>query len=473
MRFVRSVVALLVLSLVGIVPASAAARKVRKPSQREASELLLPRYRLNAQGELAPDVHAVAAIVYDPATGAVLYEQNAQAQRSIASITKVMTATVALDENPNLQQSVTVTAQDVRLANHTYLRPNDRVTVDDLFHLMLIGSDNAAARVLARITSSNFVQRMNEKAQALGLTMTRYADPSGLQSENVSSAYDMARLISFTSANDYVSNIMRIAQYSVRTTKRIIAVRTTDHLLMHERVLAAKTGFINQSGYCIASVLQTPMGFPVTVVVLGAKSNAARFIEAQNLFKWYVYRTQTLLTTLGTSVKVRNDGRSCVYPTTVSRDGLDFIRRHEGFKAHPYRDFNGHYLIGYGMQTWKGRVVVRSWPRVVTRDEADIELILQIDKYRDIVSGSVCVSDMTQTAYDALVDVAYNLGRINTKIREKMNAGVDVMLSDFLSTATVRRRVHPVLRERRTQEYEMFSGESAIIQTVVLNTFQR
>jgi D-alanyl-D-alanine endopeptidase (penicillin-binding protein 7) len=473
MRFARSVVVALVLALlVGVFPVEAATRKSKKPSQREAAEQLLPRYRLDAQGALAPDVKAQSVIVLDPSTGAVVFEQNAQEQRSIASITKVMTATVVMDGNPDLQESVTVMAQDVRNANHTYLRTNDKLTVDALLHLMLIASDNAAARVLARVSGADFVQRMNEKAQTLGLSNTRYADPSGLLSENISTAYDMARLITITSGDNYLTSIMQIASYTVKTAKRAISIRTTDHLLMHERVVAAKTGFINASGYCVATVMQTPSGYPLTVVVLGAKSNAERFIEAQNLLKWYVEMTKNLLTTLGPSVTLRPDGRICTYPSTVSRDGLEFIKRHEGFRARPYRDFNGHYLVGYGMQTWRGRVVTRGYPSLVTREAADVELVLQIDKYRDIVHKSVC-GDLGQTAYDALVDVAYNLGRINTKIREKMNAGADVDLTDFLSTATVRKRVHPVLKERRTQEFNMFSGESVGIIPVALNIVQR
>src|SRR4030088_1373164 len=109
-----------------------------------------------------------------------------------------MTATVFLDNNPDLTQPVTVARGDVFQASTTHLRANDKVTADDLLHLLLIASDNAAARALARISafgSDGFIRRMNEKADELGLQSTHYADPSGLLSENVSSAYDMARLI--------------------------------------------------------------------------------------------------------------------------------------------------------------------------------------------------------------------------------------------------------------------------------------
>src|SRR5207248_3180170 len=165
---------------------------------REMADTALPRYKVDASGDLVPDVSAAAAIIYDPETNQVLWEENSQDQRSIASITKVMTATVFLEDNPDLSQEVTIARSDVFAASTTHLILNDKVTTDDLLHLLLIASDNAAARALARVSpqgSAAFVQRMNEKALELGLQSTHYADPSGLLSDNVSSAFDMARLI--------------------------------------------------------------------------------------------------------------------------------------------------------------------------------------------------------------------------------------------------------------------------------------
>ena len=164
--------------------------------------------RLTPAGAL----HAAAAIIYNPETNQVLWEENSQSQRSIASITKVMTATVFLENNPDLTELVTISRPDVFAASTTHLHANDKVTTDDLLHLLLIASDNAAARALARVSplgSDGFVRRMNEKAAELGLENTSYADPSGLLSENVSSAYDMARLITHASNDERIGSIMR------------------------------------------------------------------------------------------------------------------------------------------------------------------------------------------------------------------------------------------------------------------------
>jgi len=253
---------------------------------------------------LKPEIlHAEAAVIYDPETNQVLWEQNSQTQRSIASITKVMTATVFFENNPDTSQVVTIQKSDVFQASTTYLRLNDRVTIDDLLHLLLIASDNAAARALARVSpygSDGFVPRMNEKALELGLESTHYADPSGLLSENVSSAYDMARLITHASNDERISSIMRTPEYTVHAARRDILFHSTNHLLGRAdvEVRAGKTGFISKSGYCLATLLRLPQGGQeVAVVVLGARSNAARFMETQNLFNWLSAKASTVFAT--------------------------------------------------------------------------------------------------------------------------------------------------------------------------------
>jgi D-alanyl-D-alanine endopeptidase (penicillin-binding protein 7) len=267
------------------------------------ADTAVPRYKVDASGELVPDVRAAAAIIYNPETNQVLFEENSLGQRSIASITKVMTATVFLEDNPDLTRQVTIARSDTYRASTTYLRLNDKVTVDDLLHLLLIPSDNAAARALARVSpygSEGFIRRMNEKAAELGLESTHYADPSGLLADNVSSAFDMARLIAYASGDERIGTIMRTPDYTVRTARRNITFRNTNQLLGREGfdVMAAKTGFISKSGYCLATLLRLPLtGQQVAVVVLGARSNAGRFVETQNLFNWLASKASTIFAT--------------------------------------------------------------------------------------------------------------------------------------------------------------------------------
>ncbi len=121
---------------------------------RELKDLQTPRFRVDEFGREVPDVRAEAAIIYNPETGEVLWENHSKDQRSMASITKVMTALVFLESNTPLTTEVTVQRSDVSRASTTYLRTGFKLTAEDLLNLLLIGSDNAAARALARVVVS-------------------------------------------------------------------------------------------------------------------------------------------------------------------------------------------------------------------------------------------------------------------------------------------------------------------------------
>jgi len=268
---------------------------------RDTREVQTPRFKVDDAGEEVPDVRAAAAIIYNPDTQQVLWQSNAQEERSIASITKVMTALVFLSSETPLDTPVTVQRTDVLRASTTYLRAGYHLTADDLLHLLLIGSDNAAARALARISpwgSEGFVVHMNEKAAELGLSTTHYEDPSGLVAANVSSAYDMARLITVAASDDRIGSIMRLPTYTVSSGKLVINVNSTNHLVREGEidVRGGKTGFISRSGYCLATLLRLPQSSQnVAVVVLGAQSNQGRFWETRHLFNWMAAHTQRLL----------------------------------------------------------------------------------------------------------------------------------------------------------------------------------
>jgi D-alanyl-D-alanine endopeptidase (penicillin-binding protein 7) len=276
--------------------AAAAARAQLAAAQRQLQEASTPRFKRDLQGNLVPDIRAAAAIVYDPQTGEVLWEENSHDQRSIASITKVMTAVTFLADAPDLTQRVAVTAADMRNASTTHIRAGEILSYEDLLHLLLIASDNAAARVLARTSEGGteaFVGRMNEMAEHLGLTATHYTEPSGLESSNVSSAYDLSHLIAFAASDERIGPIMRTEEYTAHSSAGPIDIHSTNKLLGTDvDVRGGKTGFISKAGYCLATLLQVPQGSQVAVVVLGASNSATRFWEARHLFNWVVGRAQ-------------------------------------------------------------------------------------------------------------------------------------------------------------------------------------
>jgi len=271
--------------------ARAAARSREVARMRQLQEVMTPRYKTDLNGDLVPDVRAAAAIVFNPLNGQVLWEEHAQDKRSIASITKVMTAVVFMEDSPDLSEVVTVERSDVYAASTTYLKAHERVTLENVLNLTLIASDNAAARILARVShggSASFVERMNEKALELGLESTTFADPSGLNPANISSAYDLSRLISIAAADERIAPIMRMPSYTVTTNRRLININSTNQLVRggDVEVMGGKTGFISKAGYCLATLLRLPQGNQVAVVVLGARSNPGRFWETRHLFNW-------------------------------------------------------------------------------------------------------------------------------------------------------------------------------------------
>ena len=275
-----------------------AAQRAREAAARRLEqEAMTAKFRHDLLGNLVPEVRAAAAIIYNPQTGDVLWGQNQHEQRPIASLTKVMTAVTFIADDPDLNREVVVTPADVRNASVTYLRNGDRLTYRDLLHLALIPSDNAAARVLARTSEGNtpaFIERMNEMARTLGLTNTRYADPSGLDPNNVSSAYDISHLMAFAGADATLGPIMRMQTADVRTHRGLFTVRSTNRLLGTDGVdvLGGKTGFIRAAGYCFATLLQVPQnGAQVAVVILGANNSTMRFWDVRHLFNWFVGRT--------------------------------------------------------------------------------------------------------------------------------------------------------------------------------------
>ena len=263
-----------------------------------ASEPASP--RLLDIGDLRrPRIRAAAAMLYNPRTDEVIWERRGLDQRPIASITKVMTALVLLDQDPELARDVVVSRRDVRRASTTYLRRGERVTLEELLHLALIASDNVAARILARASgwgTRRFVEQMNGKAAALGLEATRFVEPSGLDERNVSTPYDVARLIATASEVPALSRIMRKWTHRVRTDRRRLDIRNTNRLLRSPHVIqGGKTGYISEAGFCLTVLVEVPDADPVALVVLGAGSNARRFSETRRLIDWVSTTGRSLL----------------------------------------------------------------------------------------------------------------------------------------------------------------------------------
>ena len=243
-------------------------------------------------------VWARNAIVLDPATGQVLYEKNAGAAAPCASLTKLMTTLVLLEQQPDMDRVVEVTRAEIGGGGHTQLRRGEHVRLGDLLHMSLMCSDNVATRVLVResgLPAEDFLARMNRKAVELGLARTRFVEFTGLDERNVSTAADIARLLRAAAANETIREISTTRGYdfrslSARNRARAHHVSNTNRLLYGRyEIRGGKTGFIHEAGYCLATWVRTE-GRDMIAVVLGAPTNATRFADVVRL----VQHTSTL-----------------------------------------------------------------------------------------------------------------------------------------------------------------------------------
>jgi D-alanyl-D-alanine carboxypeptidase/GH24 family phage-related lysozyme (muramidase) len=396
-------------------------------------------------------VNAQSAIVMDADSAEILWSQNADTTRPIASLTKLMTAAVVMDSGLALDHIVKIAPSDVRRASTTYLRSNDRVSVETLLYLMMVGSDNAAARALARTVSTpkEFVKSMNGLARKLELTHTIYAEPSGLNASNRASAQDIAKLVVYAKERSQavLMDLLNTPIFQSRIGTRTVVVSNTNRF-MDDATLATKTGYTAAAKYCLTMLVTDKDGHQYVIVVLGAPTSKERF-DIGEMF-------QRLLTEPD-EPHVEQDDPCGPVPEFISDAGKDFIREHEKLTLKAYYDKNG-YAIGYGMHTWQERKVTRTYPGRVTQAQVEAEFDRQLQEYVLFVKTRVC-APMTQPMLDSLVSVAWNLGRVNTAILRKMDSNRPIVAADFLTTATVRRRPYPMLINRRLREYLLFTGD--------------
>lgn len=206
----------------------------------------------------AAEVSASSAILMDGGTGTVLYEKNAHEQRLIASITKLMTALVALESGHDLEEEITVPAEWTGVEGSSiYLRPGERITLETLLYGMLLQSGNDAATAVAQVCAGSveaFSECMNAKAEQLGMKDSHFTNPSGLNDEgHYSTAYDMALLARACLENDTLSQI--VATKSVALGGRVF----TNHnklLWQYEGCVGMKTGYTEKAGRTLVSAAE-------------------------------------------------------------------------------------------------------------------------------------------------------------------------------------------------------------------------
>jgi serine-type D-Ala-D-Ala endopeptidase (penicillin-binding protein 7) len=271
-----------------------AADKPTKPRVTKVSNTVAkPASVLDFTAE-GPILKSSGALVLDPATGQTLYSKNADEVTPIASITKVMTAMVVLDAKLALDEAIQITSEDIDLLKNTRSRLpiGSHFRRDDLMRLALMASDNRAASALGRNYPGGlaaFVNAMNAKATALGMSHTHYVDSSGLSPGNVSSAADLGKLVAEASRYDLIREYSTTEAVNVTLpdSKRKLAFVNTNRLVGGSdwQIGLSKTGYISEAGMCLV-MHAIVANQPVVIVLLDSWGKLTRVADAQRIRKW-------------------------------------------------------------------------------------------------------------------------------------------------------------------------------------------
>lgn len=269
------------------VPAAAG----RTPTLQAAAEPVLAAATSKRRRRRGPPdgvVYSRHAYLYDPGTGEILFEKGADRSVPIASITKLMTAMVFLERNPELDRYVEVTREDLYGGGKTQLLRREKVKLRDILHMALMCSDNVAARILAReagLSHEDFLARMNTKAIEIGLTHSRFVEVTGLDARNVSTAADVARLVQASCNVPTIRRICQLRSYDFSTRRRAHYIPNTNRMLYSEyEVRGGKTGYISAAGYCFATWVRKD-DRDLIAVVLNAPTAATRFADVKRMLK--------------------------------------------------------------------------------------------------------------------------------------------------------------------------------------------
>jgi len=234
----------------------------------------------------AAALRSTTAYVQDLETSTVIFAKNENVVRPIASISKLMTAVVVVDANLPMDEMLEITDDDVDGLKHTTsrLRVGTKLSRGDMLHLALMSSENRAANALGRHYPGGlpaFVAAMNAKAQSLGMTSTRFIEPTGLSSDNVSSPHDLARLLRAASQRPLIHRYSTDTEYDVEVNNRTQTFRNTNLLVRKPDwdIKVSKTGYINEAGECLV-MLARINGRDLAIVLLDSQGKLSRIGDA-------------------------------------------------------------------------------------------------------------------------------------------------------------------------------------------------
>ena len=232
------------------------------------------------------------AFVVDQDTREVLFSKNEQAVLPIASLTKLMTGLVVTEAKLPADEIITISQEDVdtEKGSRSRLKVGTELSRGELLHLALMSSENRAAHALGRSYPGGmqvFVAQMNAKARLLGMTDTKYVEPTGLSSKNQSSARDLANLVNVAHGDQLLREYSTSPGYQVAVGNRTLQFNNTNRLVHNPswEIGLQKTGYISEAGRCL--VMQTKVaGRKLIMVFLDSAGKLSRLGDAERVRKW-------------------------------------------------------------------------------------------------------------------------------------------------------------------------------------------
>lgn len=247
--------------------------------------------RLGLRGADDPlDLSSSVALVVDQDTSEVLFSKNDRAVLPIASLTKLMTGLVIADAQLPMEESITITDDDAAVYRHSRLAVGTTLSRGEMMHLSLMSSENRAANALGRTFPGGreeFVRRMNAKARELGMRDTRFVEPTGLSSDNQSSARDLATLVSVAYERPILRDLSTSPSYQLDVGRRTLQYNNSNRLVRNPEweIGLQKTGYISEAGRCL--VMQAKVaGRKVIMVFLDSAGKLARVQDAERVRRW-------------------------------------------------------------------------------------------------------------------------------------------------------------------------------------------
>ena len=271
------------------------AKKAKVKTRKTAKKNNIDVWHYNKNG--TPPLRSQQALVISP-TGKVLFEKNADHVQPIASISKLMTAMVVLDAEQDMEEVIEITEEDVdRLkGTRSRLAVGTLLTRETALLLALMSSENRAAHALGRNYPGGmqaFVEAMNLKALSLGMLNTFFVEPTGLSSQNVSNANDLAQMVLAAAQYPTIRYFSTMDQADVFVGKRVQTFHNTNGLVDSSawEIAISKTGYISAAGRCLV-MSAVVANKPVVIILLNSVGKRSREGDANRIKTWMEKRAQ-------------------------------------------------------------------------------------------------------------------------------------------------------------------------------------